>query len=149
MKKFHFKLDSVLTIRRFHKNQAASAMSEAQKQRFQLAEQLSQALQTKEQIEQVLLDCYKTPSQAADIIRLQDALTYQRGRTEHIQRSLQEALDHEDDCREVVLLARQGEETILKLLEKEKERYRREQDREDELAVVEFVNARHHLRTAL
>ena len=40
------------------------------------------------------------------------------------------------------------EETILKLLEKEKERYLRELDSEDEIAVNEFVTASHHLKHA-
>ncbi|MCZ6673515.1 MAG: flagellar FliJ family protein [Verrucomicrobia bacterium] len=145
MKKFNFKLDSVFTVRRYHKNQAAYALAAAQKQRLLLMEQLNQAAQSRTEIEDDLLSCYQTPSLAAEIIRRQDALTYQRHQVEDIEKKLQEALNHEDKCREIVLLARQGEETILKLLEKEKERYRHEQDREDELAVVEFINARHHL----
>ena len=149
MKKFNFRLDSVLTIRRYQKNQAASALAVAQKQRLKLMDQLNLVKKGMTEIEEGLLLCYRESSHVAEILRFQDALTYQRDKAQEIENKLHEALTHEDKCREIVLLARQGEETIMKLLEKEKERYRREQDREDELAAVEFVNARHHLNTAL
>ncbi len=144
MKKFNFKLESVLTIRRYRKNQAASELAIAQKQRLLLTEHLKRTAKIRADIENDLRTCYETSSNAAEIIRLQDALSFQVRQIEVIDKKLQEALSQEDLCREIVIMARQGEETILKLLEKEKESYRGEQDREDELAAVEFVNARHY-----
>ena len=148
MKKFTFRLDSVLTLRRHDKNQAAAALAYAQNLRIQIEGYLGEARQAHTAMENELRRCYETPSRGAEIIRIQDALAYQRGRVDQFEERLQEALKNEDHCREVVILARQREETILKLLEKEKEQYRRELDREDELTVVEFVNARHHLINA-
>lgn len=144
MKRFHFKLSSVLTMRKFQKNEAAAVLSNAQNQRMKLELQLSETLRNKSVLEAALLDRYKGTSRASDIIHLQDSLSFLRFETDVIQKKLKEALVFEDDCRAAVLLARQGEETVLKLLEKEKAQYRQEQDREDEINMLEFVNARHH-----
>ncbi len=146
MKRFHFKLSSVLTMRKFQKNEAASILSNAQNQRMRLEIQLSDTLRNKSSLEKALLECYKKSSRASDIIHLQDSLSFLRFETDVIQKKLREALECEDDCRAAVLRARQAEETVLKLLDKEKERYRQEQDREDEINMIEFVNARHHLK---
>lgn len=148
MKKFRFKLDSVLTIRRFKKNQAAAALSEAQLLRNRLNQRLNEELLRQDDLEQALITCYEGTTTAAEINRLQTGLQFQRAQVEEVRNNLREALEQENDRRQEVLLARQGEETILKLLEKEKERYRRELDSEDEIAVNEFVNASHHLKQA-
>lgn len=148
MKKFRFKLGSVLTIRRFKKNQAAAALSEAQLLRNRLNQHLNEELLRQEDLEQALVTCYKGTTTAAEINRLQTGLQFQRSQVEEVRNNLHEALEQENERRQEVLLARQGEETILNLLEKEKERYRRELDSEDEIAVNEFVNASHHLKQA-
>ena len=146
MKRFRFKLDSVLTLYGFQKNRAAAALAEVQRRRIGLVEELNEALQTQLQFEETLrVRCRKSAS-AADLIRVQDALAQQRIHVDECNKQLQLAFRKEDQCREVVLSARQREETILKLREKQKERFRREQDRADERAVDEFVSARHHLR---
>lgn len=146
MKKFRFNLDSVLTMRRFQKNQASTALSEAQRNRNRLLRQLDQAVRSQTQLEESLVSCYKTSTKASDVEHVQSVLQYQRSRVLGVQEKLQAALVNEDECRQKVLLARIGEEAMLKLRAKDKESYLREQDREDELAVNEFVNARHHMR---
>ncbi len=148
MKKFKFKLDPVLTVRRFKKNQAAAALSEAQQQRNLLNDSLRKELLYQEELEQALVACYHGTTTAAEINRLQSGLQFQRAQVAEVETKLQQATVQEDECREQVLLARQGEETILKLLEKEKERYLRDLDSEDEIAVNEFVTASHHLKHA-
>ena len=149
MKKFRFKLDSVLTVRRFRKNQAAFALAEAQNKRLELTAALTAARQSVSKMEEDLLACFLTSTRAAKIIRHQNGLSFQRLQISDMERQFETALEKEDKCRDAVLVARQGEETLLRLREKEKDRHRREQEKDDERAVIDFVNASHHFHNAV
>lgn len=142
MKRFKFTMDSLLTVREHAKHEAARALNQATRKRQELEEMCAQALRSTEQMERDLVRCLVPSGRASEVIVRQNALSFHRGEARRLDESLAKAREDEEQARDRVLVAQQEEEALVRLRSKRRDEYRAELDREDELAALEFVNAR-------
>ena len=143
MKKFRFRLAAALSLRSFGKNQAALELAGASSLRIE-NEQRMDAKRAELQLQGgACLPARGQTISGPEMVRRQSSLAYLRSELEQLQAEHERLLTEEAACRRALMQARQQEQSLLRLKEKGIEAHRLELERADELAVMEFVNARH------
>jgi len=142
MKRFNFRLDSVLKYRKFQKAKVAGELAQAVRSRVNALEDLTQARETLLGSEKQLQVLLKTPAKITDLLMIQSGLVSQR---EGAQRSLsayEAAVEEEIAARKRVLAAQRDYEALMNLKLKHRAEAQVELNKEEELAMDEFVRSR-------
>lgn len=145
MKRFRFSLESVLTLRRFRKMEAAGLLAQASRRRQTAGRSLNRGRGVLQRVESSLRDTLASGGRAVEIVRIQEALTEQRATVQRLQKDFSDTLQREQAARQAVLEAQREYEALLKLETRQREAARKEAEREDEKQMQEFVAARHGL----
>lgn len=143
MKKFRFRLAAALSLRSFGKNQAALELAAASSRRLEHEQAMHAKRAELQQQSEACMPARGQSIAAAEMVRRQSSLAYLRTELEQLQTKHTQLLAKEADCRRALMQARQEEQSLLRLKQKGIEAHRLELERADELAVMEFVNARH------
>lgn len=145
MKSFKFRLQSVMTVRRFRKMEAAGTLAEHSRTRQATASRLEDGRGQLRSLEEGLREAFAPRVRAAEVLMIQNALLEQRSAVAGLQARYMEALTRENKAREAVLKAQKDYEAMVKLEERQRELARKEEEKENEKAMQEFVAARHVL----
>lgn len=135
-----------MTLRKFRKTEAATALKQAIDRRLELEELVRMAARSTSEMERELVKCLNPSGRAAEIVIRQNALSYQRTKEQEILAQLQKARVAESNARDAVKQAQMEEEAMVRLRDKQKLAHRVEQDKEEERAAMEFVSAVHQMR---
>lgn len=141
MKRFKFGLDSVLTVRKFAKQQAANALAEASRRRQRAVlrlENLEGSLARKEGELRSLMQVGATIHQ---FILMQNDLKAERASRPELVKEVRESMDAEIAAREMALKAQREEKALLKLESKKRLEALKEWEAENEKEVEAFVNS--------
>jgi len=142
MRRFQFSLDSVLTVRTFRKTEKAAVLSAALRERLLCEEKIASSKTELAATESMLQSALAQGSPAREVLLLQGAIGNQRLELEGLVEDWREALQRESAAREAVKEAQRACKALLKLEDRHRERFRKEAEKEDELAMQEFVSAR-------
>lgn len=142
MKRFNFRLDSVLKYRDFQKTKVAGELAHAIRLRVNALDQMVQAreeLQLTEKQLQVLLN---QPAKMGALLMMQAGLVVQRESAQAALSVYEKAAGEEVLARQQVLAAQRDYESLVNLKLKHRAVAQVELDKEEELAMDEFVRSR-------
>jgi len=143
MKKFKFRLESALSLRRFRKQQAALTLSVAIAARMRSASNLERRKAAFNEAEKNCMPRVGETVTAAEMVCREASLLSMDEEIKVSMSEWRENVESEGLCYQELMEARKEEEGLLRLKGKAKEDHRLEMERVDEQAVQEFVNARH------
>lgn len=146
MKRFRFSLESVLTLRRFKKQEATGVLGAAQRKRQEAMTALEKRREELAAAENALESALAGSVKASRMVFLQNALVLRREEARASAQAAAEAMQEEERARDALLEAQREEEALEKLKERQRERALLEMEKEDEKAMEEFVAARQLLR---
>ena len=143
MKKFKFRLESALSLRRFRKQQeAALALGAAIAQRMRSASNLERMRVAFAEAEKDCMPRVGETVTAAEMVCREASLLLMDEEIKASMQDFSELIDAESLCHKDLMAARKEEEGVLRLKGKARESHRLEIERADDQAVQEFVNAR-------
>jgi flagellar export protein FliJ len=142
MKRFSFRLDSVLKYRDFQKTKVAGELAHAIRLRVNALEQMVQARETLQLTEKQLQVLLNQPAKMGELLMMQSGLVVQRESAQAALSAYEKAADEEVAARQRVLAAQRDYESMVSLKLKHRAEAQVELDKEEELAMDEFVRSR-------
>ena len=142
MKAKKFKLEALLSYRHFLKTQAAGRLAQAAKERLEAYESLAKCESILAEMEKMLDPRFAPSARASDLLLIQKGIAEQRRQIAEATSAYNEALQHEQDSHDQVVIAQKDYEAILKLESKHKEAAWAESLKAEEQALNEYTTAR-------
>lgn len=142
MKKFRFTLHSVQTIRGLHEMRAREAFSAAVKVHMLASSALMEARECIRNLELTLMEERRHLFRPAEqLAYINEQRQLKEAEAEAV-KSLSQASEHMDKCRDLWIVARRDVRVIEKLETKARVIHRQDCDREEQAAMDDRVNAR-------
>lgn len=143
MKAFRFPLESLLTVRRFKKDQAAQNLQQARAELMSLRAQLEDAQKQSDMSAQKIALLYAPRAHAANIAQAKQNLGQQLKSVSDLNIRMQQATAKVEQCLELLVAAQAAEESVINLKEKRMDQHRSLVEAEDEKVAAEFVASTH------
>jgi flagellar export protein FliJ len=147
MKRFKFRLDSVLKFERFKKTQAAGELAQAVRCRVNAHEVLTCAREALEDTERHLQVLFKQSSPVAELLMTQSGLVAQREAAQLELTRYEVAVKAEIQARTKVLATQRDCEGLVNLKLKHRTQAQVESDKEEEREMDEFIRSRYQSTT--